>query len=317
MQRTEFYRQDFEILSQLGHDVVFINQPLRLSAAFDVAFVWWWNHLFAWGPIAKLRKLPIITTGVFDVTTFPEWPLWKRTLKAVGARLSDLNIFVSKFESERVTGVVRMAQATIRYSPCVVDTAVYRPPSVRRATQAFEIANIALQTVGNAQRKMVYELLEAFARLAGEAGDATLTLAGPPGDGTLELQQQARSLGVADRVSFPGELTRDQKVDVMQRCSLYCQVSRYEGFGLATAEAMSCGAPVVVSRVGAVPEVVGDAGFYVNDLTVSAIERVLRERLRARHETDAVRTRARERIVEHFSVERRLGDLRRFIAEVV
>jgi glycosyltransferase involved in cell wall biosynthesis len=67
--------------------------------------------------------------------------------------------------------------------------------------------------------------------------------------------------------------------------------STYEGFGLPALEAMACGTPVIASRVASLPEVCGDAAFYVDDpLDVDAwsavIDRVagdeeLRARLRA------------------------------------
>jgi glycosyltransferase involved in cell wall biosynthesis len=62
-----------------------------------------------------------------------------------------------------------------------------------------------------------------------------------------------------------------EKIRLMQRCKLYLSPSRYEGFGLAILEAMSCGAPIISSRVGALPEVVGDAGMLLDDTTPQTI----------------------------------------------
>jgi glycosyltransferase involved in cell wall biosynthesis len=57
----------------------------------------------------------------------------------------------------------------------------------------------------------------------------------------------------------------------MRECTVYLQPTRYEGFGLAILEAMSCGAPVVTSARGAVPEVVGDTAILVDGTSPMAI----------------------------------------------
>jgi glycosyltransferase involved in cell wall biosynthesis len=87
---------------------------------------------------------------------------------------------------------------------------------------------------------------------------------------------------------------------------VYLQPTRYEGFGLAILEAMSCGAPVVTSPRGAVPEVVGDTALMVDGTSPEAIADGLLQYLENPSLREAMGQKARRRAVERFTyVERR------------
>lgn len=84
--------------------------------------------------------------------------------------------------------------------------------------------------------------------------------------GDPEVRTRASRLG--DRVRFVGELDHD---DLRLRryytwADLLVLPSLYESFGLPALEAMACGCPVVLSKVGGMPEVYGDAAAYCNPL---------------------------------------------------
>ena len=56
-------------------------------------------------------------------------------------------------------------------------------------------------------------------------------------------------------------------VELMGSAEVACVPSLYEGFSLPTAELMACGTPLVVSRAGAIPEVVGPDGYCADLVT--------------------------------------------------
>ncbi|MEZ5139840.1 MAG: glycosyltransferase [Acidimicrobiales bacterium] len=63
---------------------------------------------------------------------------------------------------------------------------------------------------------------------------------------------------------------------MLRGASALAYPSRYEGFGLVPLEAMAVGTPVVATRVGAVPEVVGDAALLVPERDPDALADGLR-----------------------------------------
>jgi glycosyltransferase involved in cell wall biosynthesis len=142
-------------------------------------------------------------------------------------------------------------------------------------------------------------------------------VAGEKGTHYQTLVTLLQDLGIEEHVTFLGIISEAEKIRLMQSAKIYLQPSLYEGFGLAILEAMSCGAAVVSSPVGAVPEVVGDAGLLVDgrspEQIAGAVIRLLDdENLRA-HLGD----RAAERARRLFPRERRRRELEHIVSAVL
>ncbi|NQT51515.1 glycosyltransferase [bacterium] len=108
------------------------------------------------------------------------------------------------------------------------------------------------------------DLLDAFALVAKGHPHARLVIAG---DGPLRgrLEEQARTLGIADRVEFPGRLERDEVINVMSGLDAVALTSYSEGLPNMVMEAFAMGIPAVATGVGGGPELVkhGKTGFLV------------------------------------------------------
>ena len=133
-----------------------------------------------------------------------------------------------------------------------------------------------------------------------------LVLAG--GDRTRQpaLGAEAASLGLGDVVAFPG-LVDDADLPALDAgATAFVLPSLEEGFGLPALEAMACGTPVVASRRGALPEVVGDAGLLVDAESQSAFTTALLRVLDAPDERAQLAARGLLRARE-FAAERTAG----------
>ena len=106
-----------------------------------------------------------------------------------------------------------------------------------------------------------------------------LLLAGGDRAGRPALEALARTLDVAASVGFPGLVADADLPALYGGATVLVLPSLEEGFGLPALEAMACGAPVIASRRGALPEVMGDAGVLIDpeagDALPAALARVL------------------------------------------
>jgi glycosyltransferase involved in cell wall biosynthesis len=131
--------------------------------------------------------------------------------------------------------------------------------------------------VGNfLPHKNLPRLLRAWAALAEPVrASHRLVLAGGDAARRPVLEALAASLGLDGRVGFPGVVDDADLPALYGGAALVVLPSLEEGFGLPALEAMACAAPVVASRRGALPEVVGDAGVLVDPEDEAALTTAL------------------------------------------
>jgi glycosyltransferase involved in cell wall biosynthesis len=131
---------------------------------------------------------------------------------------------------------------------------------------------------GLSPHKNLLRLLQAFERAG--CADADLVLVGDLGDvfhtHVPELREAVGRLGLEARVNFTGFVPDEDLAYLYNRAYALVQPSLAEGFGLPPVEAMACGTPVLASRAGSLPEVVGDAGRFFEPTEVGAIASAIR-----------------------------------------
>jgi glycosyltransferase involved in cell wall biosynthesis len=139
--------------------------------------------------------------------------------------------------------------------------------------------------------------LKAAARLAQDVNTARFMIVG---DGPLRpvLETQARSLGIADRVTFTGE-RRDVET-ILRSASLFWLTSRWEGMPNVVLEAMASGVPAIATDVGGTRELIrsGVDGFVVPEGDIESFvarsRDLLRDEGRWRQYAAAARARAED-----------------------
>ena len=159
-------------------------------------------------------------------------------------------------------------------------------------------------------------LLRALAGVADENPDLHLVMAGPDGgEWQRELERQAEALGVANRVSWPGMLSGDAKWGAFHAAEAFVLPSHQENFGIAVAEALACGLPVLISdKVNIWREVAKHGAGLIAEDTEGGTARLLEEWLALTPpEMRRMRKRARICFLTQFEIEAAAESLMRVL----
>ncbi len=152
------------------------------------------------------------------------------------------------------------------------------------------------------KRKGLDVLLEAVAPLLAGGNDRHLVIVG---DGPMkqELEQQAKTLSIHDRVHFLG--LRNNVSDIMADCDIFVLSSRSEATPAAIMEAMAVGLPVVATHVGGIPDIVatGETGLLVAPDDAIALREAITAIIQDRELASTFGENGRERCSRLFSIE--------------
>ena len=234
------------------------------------------NQTLADGVLAVERAgLPVVTTIHHPITFDRRVDLalatsWRRRLtlrrwygflRMQGRVARRVGVVLSPSESSARDIVTDFGvdRSRIRVVPLGVDEA-FRPPVEPRVP-----GRIVAMASADSPMKGIATLLEAFAKLRTER-DVELLLVSKPKPGG-ETERIVDRLGITDWVRFVHGISDEELAATVGSAQVACVPSLYEGFSLPTAEAMACGTPLVVSRAGAIPEVVGPDGLCADLVT--------------------------------------------------
>jgi len=219
------------------------------------------------------------------------------TMQAQVARRMPLVITPSEASRRDVVGDFGVDPARTRVILLGVDEG-FRPPARPRVP-----GRILAMASADAPMKGIATLLEAFAKLRVERPGLELVLVTRPVPGG-RTERIVDDLGIADAVRFRHGLPDDELVELMGSAEVACVPSLYEGFSLPTAELMACATPLVVSRAGAIPEVVGPEGEcadLVEPGDVGQLEQAVAALLDDPERRARMGEAGRRRVGEHFS----------------
>ena len=235
-------------------------------ADFDVVHD---NQTLGYGMLAIERAgLPLVTTIHHPITFDRRVDLaaattWRRRLslrrwygflrmQAAVARQATSILCPSSSSARDVVTDFGVDPARVQVIPLGVDT-VFAPPTEPRVP-----GRIVAMASADMPMKGIATLLEAFAKLRTER-DVELVLISRPTPGG-QTEQIIERLSIQGSVRFINGISDEELAAVVGSAEIACVPSLYEGFSLPTVEAMACETPLVVSRAGAIPEVVGEDG---------------------------------------------------------
>jgi GalNAc-alpha-(1->4)-GalNAc-alpha-(1->3)-diNAcBac-PP-undecaprenol alpha-1,4-N-acetyl-D-galactosaminyltransferase len=182
-------------------------------------------------------KLPVIIKETIDPLHYSVGPLWgslRRLLYPSAAMLvCPTNGSLARFKA--MTKVRGIAIGNVVEVPSDLS------PALRQQTRGSD-GHILIAMGRLDQQKGFDLLLNAFSQLAPRNPEWSLTIIGK-GPLQSELQEQSKVLGLDGKVNFAGEL--QDPFPILRSADLFVFSSRFEAFGMALAEAMACGLPVV------------------------------------------------------------------------
>jgi len=291
--------------------------PARIRKYFrgienaDLTYCWFagWNSFWAILISKILKKPSILIVGGYDVANLHEanyghqrGGLGKLTSKWA-MQLSNKILPFSEFSKSEAEKNAKIPSKKMRVVYIGVPDHIQNISEIKKERVALTVGGVDWS---NLKRKG----LEPFVRTAELMPDVKFILIGKWSDASIDY---LRSIATPN-VIFTGKVSDQELLEYYKIAEVYVQPSLHEGFGLSVAEAMLAGCIPVVTRIGSLPEVVGNCGVYC----VSNQPKDICNSIQNAFETYSTqRQHIRDRILQEFSLESRAEQLNEIIQSLM
>lgn len=269
-QLTGFYSTDISILQELGYDVFLSNsyKDFLYFWKYDIAFIYFWTRGVIPAIISKIFGKKVIFTGGVDsldkiYNKSKKNYLIKKILFKLCTMFSDANIIVSESDLKNIAATNYKIK-NIFLIPHVIDFEKYKYDGTPKENMITTIA--WMEAKSNVCRKGVDKLLYVFKEFLEYGNNFELVIIGTLGAGADYLKEIAKKIGIIEKISFTGSIDEKEKIVYLKKSKIYCQLSEYEGFGIAVLEALASGNIVVHSGKGGLSSTLKSFAVKVDDI---------------------------------------------------
>jgi glycosyltransferase involved in cell wall biosynthesis len=250
----------------------------RCVSAADLDLVFF-PTIYSYVPVfTKAKKLVAIHDVIAE--KFPQLTLpnpasrlfWNLKV-ALGRRQADGILTVSEYSRRCLIGHFQLDPRSVFVAGEAGDAAFQVLESPRLSQSLLDLGlrpgqQYVVYVGGFSPHKNLLELVEAFARMAGEFPEARLVMVGEYRKEVFhsyfgEVRSRVEALGISDRTVFPGYVADADLAPLLNLSSVLVLPSLMEGFGLPAVEAAACGCPVIATRGSPLPELLGEGGIYI------------------------------------------------------
>jgi glycosyltransferase involved in cell wall biosynthesis len=263
------------------HDLWTMGQAVRqLGHDLDLFY---FPSIYSFFPLWNRSKIVVTIHDMIPKhhpkLMFPHWHnefLWKLKVH-LAVWQSDLIVTGSETARRDILSAFRIGKESVKVVPNAVSNAFH---PLRDRSQISQV--LAKYGLGSSDRFILYvgglsphknlsTVIDAYASLIerNNVQDVKLVFVGDFIKDSFysnypSLLSTVEKLGFSKKVIFTGWISDTELLHFYNAARLLILSSFDEGFGLPVIEAMACGTPIVASRAGALPEVIGDAGRFFN-----------------------------------------------------
>jgi glycosyltransferase involved in cell wall biosynthesis len=284
----------------------FLIKAFRKSKGMDVLHAQWILSGLIAVIVGKLRKIPTFLTVRRIVS---ENGIMKHVNKYVLKNIDHV-YFNSTYTQEKCLELVTPKRYSVARP--TVNMEKFKPglnTDILRQKYHLDKNTKVIISVGLLVEKKGFNYLIEAMKEINQHHKAILIIAGE-GTERKKLEQQVEKRGLKDKVFLPGQIDGKEMPlyfnmgDMFVLPSIYDSKGETETFGVVILEAMACGLPVISTRVGGIPDALGDAGILIKEKDSSQIAKEVIKLLDDPKRREILGDKSLKRVKENFSWEK-------------